>query len=340
MHTASSNDWEGDENEGLHAKKYKPKPRTKLYGAISLADPALLTRVGIVASVFRTQTYVLEGDVLKTCSRVNELPNLPASKVVVGDKVEFQCAGDFCQITKCLGRSSALMRQRKDTARITGEESVLHTVAANIDCAIIVAAARDPEFHPRFIDRYLIICEKNNIASIICITKTDLVSISHEAIAIYRELGIPIVETSTVSGQGLEQLKDMIRGKTVVLVGNSGVGKSTLVNIFSNAAAARTSDISKKSRRGRHTTTGSSLYKWDTDSYVIDTPGIRLLGVDHINKSHLKTFFVEFAEPSQECEFTNCLHDKELICGVKTALSLGGVTLARYESYLAMLREE
>ena len=339
MDTSDSSNWQGDEHDGLRIKKYKPKLRTKLYGAVSLADANLETRTGTVASVFRTQTFVLEGDALQTCSRINELPNLPASKVVVGDSVEFQCSGDFCQITKCLARSSALMRQRKDTSRMSGEESELHVVAANIDCAVIVAAARDPEFHPRFIDRYLIICEKNNIAPIICITKTDLVSVSHEAIAIYRNLGIPIVETSTVWNQGLEALKDLIRAKTVVLVGNSGVGKSTLVNIFSTAAAARTAATSKKSRQGRHTTTGSSLYKWDSDSYVIDTPGIRLLGVDHINKTLLKSFFIEFAAPSRECEFTNCLHDKEQLCGVKTAIDEGAISLARYESYLAMLRE-
>ena len=237
-----------------------------------------------------------------------------------------------------LERRSFLARMRRDTTR---KSTVFerHVMAANMDIAVIVVSVANPAFHPRFIDRYLIACQDGSVQPLICLTKIDLTDERHPLLAQYRDMGIQTIETSQVSGAGIDELMGALKGLTAVFVGASGVGKSSLVNALSEKDVTKTGELSKKSGRGRHTTSKSSLYDWAENSYIIDTPGIRSLGLDHIPKTELEGYFPEFESFREECKYANCSHMHEPECGIKNAVKEGQITVPRYESYVRLMQE-
>lgn len=300
------------------------------------------SRVGIITAT-RTRVFtVMENDEFFQCRLAPSIhPDLGRS-LVIGDRVRFETKDDpdeEGQITGKEDRKSSIARMRGDSSRYSEAALEQHVIAANVDTAVIVAAAKNPEFHPRFIDRYLVVLQNGNVDPVICINKSDLTSERHPVLSFYRELGIPIVETSAETGEGVDLLKDTIRGKISVLVGNSGVGKSSLVNVIIPGSDIRVTEVSQKSGKGRHTTSDSALYKWDNSSYIIDTPGIRSLGIDDIDRNSLRFFFPEFEPYADHCKFRNCLHDHEPQCAVKEAVESEKLNHYRYESYIRMLHE-
>jgi len=254
---------------------------------------------------------------------------------VVGDTV----AIDVTAIVARAPRKSFLARMRGDNMRFATLEKEEHTVAANVDIAVIVATAAEPKFHAGLVDRYLIIAQNGGVAPIICFNKCDLITERPEILAYYRDnLGIPVVEVSARTGQGVEELKKLLTGKIAVLVGNSGVGKSSITNLFQLQLDVVTQEVSARNKEGKHTTRTTNLYEWEKGSFLIDTPGIRSLGISHIGREDLKYYFQEFDLP---CRYNDCLHDheEEVDCAVKQAVSEGKIHAYRYESYRRMLED-
>jgi ribosome biogenesis GTPase len=198
------------------------------------------------------------------------------------------------------------------------------TVAANIDLLLIVAPMADPPFRAGLVDRYLIAAARGGIQPVLCINKMDLCRDTKAAEAFQ----IPQVRCSARTGEGIGELRELIARNLAVLAGHSGVGKSSLLNALMGDAHARTGQISDDTGKGRHTTTSSKLYTLANGGRIIDTPGIRELGLGAVTRAELIAAFPEF--DSRECRFSDCLHRGEPGCSVREA---GG---ARYEAWLRL----
>lgn len=296
---------------------------------------------GIVLEVKYETAYVLYNDeIIKTTLKkgINTICN----KIIFpGDKVIIEKAKTSYTITNLLKRTSILSRVKKDSTRLN-DLGTTKNIASNIDLAVIVASAKDPVLHPKFIDRYLLLLENSNIPTIICLNKSDLKTEETEKIlGVYRNLGLKVIETSTYTNQGITNLKEELRGKQAIFIGNSGVGKSSLTNALMDTETIKTSTISSKSKRGRHTTTSSKYYIWDEDSSIIDTPGIRSLDVSNLNPIEIQNYFKEFSNIKEKCKYKNCLHYQEptTACTIKQAVENNTINKNRYQSYLRILKD-
>jgi len=233
-------------------------------------------------------------------------------------------------------RRTRLARVREDRTRrsaFSREEAVL---AANVDVAVIVAAVSDPPFHPKLVDRFLVICQYGGIRPVLCLNKCDLTD-ARPDLSIYAQLGLPIVFASAATGAGLDELRRLLQGTVAVFTGHSGVGKSSLVNALLGEDRQAIGTVGAHYRRGRHTTTSSSLLRLDDSSYLVDTPGVRSLGVWQLDPRTLAAYFPDFDPYSPGCRFSTCTHVHEPACGVKEAVETGELPRQRYESYLRLM---
>ncbi|MBQ6881395.1 MAG: ribosome small subunit-dependent GTPase A [Alistipes sp.] len=217
-----------------------------------------------------------------------------------------------------------------------------HIIAANIDRALLMVTLRQPETALEFVDRFLVTCEAYKIPVVLLLSKSDLQD--PEALvafrAIYEPIGYRVLEVSTATGEGVEQVRELLIGATTLLSGNSGVGKSTLVQAIDPTLDIRTGEISDSHHKGRHTTTFSTIYPLVEGGYVIDTPGIKGFGLIDIEEEELWHYFPEMMHYGQECRFYNCTHTHEPGCAVIAALEEGAIAEQRYESYLKMMDDD
>ncbi|MGP1583134.1 MAG: ribosome small subunit-dependent GTPase A [Candidatus Altimarinota bacterium] len=286
-------------------------------------------RQDIVGKVF----YVLfNGEISQKNLKNKNISN----EITIGDFVEF----DDNIITNIRQRKNLLARYKGDSDRFSLHKRILQPIAANLDFVVIVASAMNPKFQPGFIERYIILAESCNIPILICISKSDLQIIKNPILEYYTEqLGISIVYTSSETGQGIEELKEKIFGKNVVFVGKSGVGKSSLINTILQNHVTKTSSVSEKGGQGRHTTVSSKMHIWDENSYIIDTPGIRSLDFLEFSKEELPGYFSDFSDFMSGCQFADCSHTHEKICGIKEAVKLGQIPKERYNTYIRLFEE-
>ena len=294
---------------------------------------------GVVIEVRYDDAYVLYGNEV-ILAKLRKDINLVCNQVVFpGDRVEIQQMNDNYTILHLVKRTSLLSRTKKDSTRLN-DIGLSKNIAANVDLAVIVVAAQEPPLHPKFIDRYLMILQNSNIPAIICLNKCDLKTSEDEKILdVYRNLGIVVIETSTYSNIGIEDLKHYLNGKQAIFVGNSGVGKSSLTNSIMGDEEIKTSHVSEKSGRGRHTTTTSKYYVWDINSSIIDTPGIRSLDISSFTPIEVQDYFPEFDGWKEKCKYRDCLHYNEPYdsCIVKQGIASGLIGKERYESYLRIM---
>lgn len=261
----------------------------------------------------------------------------PGDIVVIGEKKQ----GEY-YINNLIARKNVLSRTKKDSTRNSPNAGSSHNIAANIDMAVIVVSAKTPPLHPKFIDRYLMILQDNDIDCAICLNKSDLKTDEDEKVLdIYRKIKIPVIETVAMDRTGIEELKDILRGKQAIFVGHSGVGKSSLTNALMDTDDIKTSHVSEKSGKGRHTTTSTKYYIWEKNSSIIDTPGIRSLNMFNFKSQEIQTYFAEFKDWSSRCQYSNCLHYKEPAksCMVKQAVKSEIISRERYESYVRILKD-
>ena len=238
-----------------------------------------------------------------------------------------------------------LTEEDPDTGRIEEifprKNQMIRPAAANVDQALIIVAAERPAFHPGLLDRFLLWMSFQEIPVIIGISKTDLDREGKEAEIrrIYRGAGVGICAYSAETGEGLGALKDRLRGRTTILAGASGVGKSTLLNALLPTAAMETGTLSRKLDRGRHTTRHAEIFCWDEDSFLCDTPGFSDLDLPEIGEDRLRYYYEEFKEAGKRCAFRDCLHAREKGCAVREAVEAGEISAVRYESYKRLLEE-
>lgn len=261
------------------------------------------------------------------------------SPVVVGDAVRCEMDVDGSYVISAIEqRRNYIIRRASNLSK----ES--HIIAANIDQAMLVVTLFSPETAVEFIDRFLITCEAYKIPVTILLAKIDLARQRPELIeefrSTYERAGYPIVEISATEGEGVEHVKELLKGKTTLLSGNSGVGKSTLVQAVEPGLDIRTGEISQSHNKGKHTTTFSTMYPLSEGGFIIDTPGIKGFGLIDIQEAELAHYFPEMMRYLPECRFYNCLHTHEPHCAVVEAVKRGEVAYSRYESYLKIMDDD
>ncbi len=280
---------------------------------------------GVITKAVGGNYYVVTSDGVLCCS---------ARGIFRKNKIS-PCAGDNVMI--CIEENNLPV-----ICKIMDRKNYLiRPPMANLDCALLVASAVDPAPNPLITDKLISIFESKGIEPILVLTKRDLQSCDGFA-DIYRSCGFKVIYMDNITGNGIDQIKEQITGKMSALIGNSGVGKSSLMNILFPGLNTDTSDISKKLGRGRHTTRQVEFYPLQGGGYIADTPGFSTVEVSRygfVPKNELQYSFREFSDFVDKCRFRDCVHLKESGCAIREALSAGKINPSRYDSYVKMYEE-
>lgn len=259
--------------------------------------------------------------------------------IAVGDDVAIEI--------EAVQEESAIIQKIHDrrnyVARVSPHNKRMHhIIASNMDQSLLFATLKEPKTSTGFIDRFLISCEAYHIPAILVFNKADLYKAKEmerfEMLKeVYTNAGYAVMLISVETGMGLETLKEMLMNKTTLLSGHSGVGKSTFINHLFPQFNLRTQEVSNWSGKGLHTTTFAEMFDIDEHTHIIDTPGVRELGIVDIAKSELSHYFPEMRKLLGDCQFNNCMHINEPGCAVKQQVGIGSVSEDRYVSYLTIL---
>ncbi len=264
--------------------------------------------------------------------------------VAVGDWVEIEHDPKISSGNEMPGGWITAIEERKNCIirKSVNLSKQTHIIAANIDRAFLVAGLTQPRTPQGFLDRFLVTAEAYHVPVCLVFNKsdlfdTDIQSEYEEYSRIYQNIGYPVLKTSSVDGDGIKQLKEMMDGKTCLFAGNSGVGKSALIHCLAPELDIRIGEISQTHLKGKHTTTYARMYKlWDNTA-IIDTPGVKEFGMVRFTQDELALYFPEMKELLPDCRFSNCTHEHEPGCAVKEAVEKGWVSSLRYRSYLNIL---
>lgn len=273
--------------------------------------------------------------------RLKDIKN--TNPVAVGDKVSFELDEtgdeDIGIITDIKDRKNYIIRKSVNLSKQA------HIIAANIDTVFLLVTIKNPITSTVFIDRILTTAEAYHIEPIILFHKIDIYTEEEKdeiryLAAIYRNVGYTCFATSAISGKNIDKVKDLMQGKVSLFSGNSGVGKSTLINQLAPDLDLKTAEISDHHTSGKHTTTFAEMFDVGENTKIIDTPGIKGFGLVNMKREEIGNYFPEFLRLSKDCRFNNCLHIKEPGCAVKDALEEGEIFWSRYDSYLQIMSSE
>ena len=261
-----------------------------------------------------------------------------SNPIAVGDKVELLPEAENFIIEVIKPRKNYIVRKSPKKKHFS------HMIAANIDQAVLIASHKRPRTSLGFIDRFLVTLEAFRIPGYLLINKSDLYSKEEQAalrgiMELYESIGYQTMMTSFIEGVP-HQVGDWLQAKTTLLSGHSGSGKSTLINLLQPNAHQQIGEISDFANKGVHTTTFAEMFSLDADTHVIDTPGIKELGLAEIMAEELSHYFPEMRNLMGQCKFNNCQHVDEPSCAVQEAVQSGHIALSRFESYLSMMQED
>ena len=259
--------------------------------------------------------------------------------VAAGDEVAIELEGTDYTIKSIYPRKNYIVRKSTNLSK------QMQILASNIDRAYLLVTLKSPVTQIAFIDRFLVAAESFRIPTTILFNKVDLFgpkehTLLKELTEIYSQIGYPCHPISAENQENITFLRAEIQGKQVMISGNSGVGKTTLVNALDSTLNLRTGEISQVHEQGKHTTTFAEMHALQSGGYIIDTPGIRAFGLVDLDKEHYKDYFPEMRELIGECRFHNCKHLNEPHCAVKKATESGEIAESRYQSYVQLMLED
>ena len=260
--------------------------------------------------------------------------------VAVGDRVEIVCnAEGTAFITQIEDRRNYIVRKSQNLSKQS------HIIAANVDQAFLMVTVSHPQTSTTFIDRFLASAEAYSVPVVLVFNKTDLLTPEERhyqqmIVTLYATVGYVCREVSAVQGDGIAGLRALLSDRVTVLSGNSGVGKSTLINALVPGVNLRTAEISDAHDAGMHTTTFSEMIELPAGGYLIDTPGIKGFGTFDMEPEEISSYFKEIFQTSQHCRFSNCTHTHEPGCAVIEAVENHYIAASRYQSYLSMLEDK
>jgi ribosome biogenesis GTPase len=259
--------------------------------------------------------------------------------IAVGDVVEMEMENENENTTMI----TAIHDRKNYIARVSPHNKKQHhIIASNLDQSILFATLKEPKTSQGFIDRFLVSCESYHVPAIIVFNKADIyrkkeMQKLEDYKEMYEQIGYKVLLTSVIQNAGVGELKEMLHHKVTLLTGHSGVGKSSLINAIFPELNLRTKEVSDWSGKGMHTTTFAEMFDLPFGGKVIDTPGIRELGLVDIEKQELSHYFPEMRERLNDCQFNNCMHLNEPGCSIKDALNKGEIAVDRYVSYMSIL---
>lgn len=259
--------------------------------------------------------------------------------IAVGDIVEMEMENELEKTTTITN----ILPRKNYVARVSPHNKHQHhIIASNLDQSILFATLKNPKTSQGFIDRFLVACEMHHIPAIIVFNKADLHGAKEteqfdNLQSMYQQIGYTVLLTSVMENKGLENLFAILQNKTSLLSGHSGTGKSSCINALFPHLELRTSEVSEWSGKGLHTTTFAEMHQLNETSSIIDTPGIRELGLVDIKKEELSGYFPEMKRHLQNCKFNNCMHLNEPSCAIKQAIGDGLINFDRYQSYYNIL---
>jgi ribosome biogenesis GTPase len=281
---------------------------------------------GIITKAIAGFYYVQDEDIVRQC-RARGVFKKQGLSPLVGDRVIYTpIGGKEGVIEELLPRKNELVRPP----------------IANIDQCVLTFSAKEPDFNPKLLDRMLVQVERVSLPAVIVLTKIDLLQNQEQIRAWlhpYRDMGYQTAAVSAKSGEGIDEMRELLSGKLSALAGNSGVGKSTLLNTLAPGLNLSIGEISQKLGRGRHTTRHSEIFRIFEDTFVIDTPGFAMLEFNDLEPQLLQQCFRDIWEIARDCKYRGCLHEKEDGCAVCTASETGRMSKDRYQHYLELLAE-
>jgi len=261
--------------------------------------------------------------------------------VAVGDLVQVEDKGGDAPVVGAIEpRKNYIIRRSSNLSK------EFQIIAANLDQAVLVATLTNPETSTTFIDRFLATAEAYQVPAVLAFNKVDLLvdnglsELLEKLKALYQSIGYPVVTMSAATGEGTDELRSILAGKMSLLSGNSGVGKSSIINLMIPGAHVRVGDVSQTHHKGMHTTTFSELLDLPGGGAIIDTPGVKAFGTIDFERAQVAHYFPEIFRISDNCRFNNCTHTHEPGCAVLTAVEQGDIAPSRYQSYLSILEED
>ena len=259
--------------------------------------------------------------------------------IAVGDEVEMELENELEHTTTI----TSIIERKNYVARVSPHNKHQHhIVASNVDQSILFATLKDPKTSQGFIDRFLVACEMFHVPAIIVFNKADIykkkeVEKFELLKSIYENIGYKVVLASILNNEGVDEIKTLLKNKTTLLSGHSGVGKSTFINTIFPELELKILEVSEWSGKGMHSTTFAEMFDLPFGGRIIDTPGIRELGLVDISKQELSGYFPEMRRLVNDCQFNNCMHFNEPGCAVKAAVNAGSISEERYISYLTIM---